>query len=172
MKIINYARVLAILPLITLADCHKIFKPKPERPGPYAFDVTLKMSPKSEVAMKDAVGISTEAYYFGQKAGAPLDYTVRQNRVELGDERWDLQPGVRRLHFEGTAIRKSDLAQTSDSEARVLVTVDIVSKDPEYVLTCKNYVGAIRQAQQRPPVIKCEFDAERYWEDHAESSAE
>jgi len=122
--------------------------------------------------MKDAVGISVEAYYFGRKPGAPSDYTVRQNRIELGDERWDFQPDVRRLHFEGGAIRKSDLARTSDGEAMVLVTNDIVSKDPEYVLTCKKYVGPIRQARQRTPVIECEFDAERYWEDRAESSAQ
>ncbi len=176
MKLANCMKALVLLPMaFGLADCDKIqavIKPKPDKPSPYAFDVMVKMSPKSEIVWNKTPGISVEAFYYGEAAPAYAAEADADGRIDLGDERWDYHPIAHRLHLKGVPIDPAQLAKTKDGQVRVFVTVEMGSRDPEYVLSCMNYTGTVRQAQQQVQTIGCQYDAERYWQDAAESAAE
>ncbi len=175
MKHLKFAATAALLPLVLcLNGCDQVqamLKPKPEKPGPYAFDFVIRMSPKSEAVMKKTPGIFVDAWYFGDAAPAYRAKADQLNRIELGDERWNFSNTTRRVHIEGQPIDTSKLSQTSDGVARVFLTADINSNDPGYVLTCHSFIGPIRQAQEHPQTLDCQFDAERYWEDVEASEA-
>ena len=169
MKFLNLARLLALLPLtLVLTQCDQVgalFGAK--KPGPYAFDLVLKMSPKADAATKpNPDGLFVDAYYYGDAAPAYRDQADTLNRIYLGRERWSYDGKVRRVHLEGESIDTSKLSQTSDGLVRVLVSVDGVGPSGDRA-ACHDYNGPIRQAQQKTPVLQCEFDAERYWENAA-----
>ena len=166
MKFSKLARLLALLPLaLALTQCNRIgglFGAK--KPGPYAFDLVLMMSPKADAATKpNPDGLIVEAYYYGDAAPAYRDEADTLNRIYLGRERWTYDGKVRRVHLEGEPIDTAKLSQTSDGLVRVLVSVDGVGASGNRA-ECHDYNGPVRQAQQHTPVLQCEFDAERYWE--------
>ncbi len=175
MKRGTIAKVFALVPLaLLLSQCDQVkavIKPRPAKPDPYAFDIIIRMSPKSEAAMKVSPGFAVEAYYYGDALPAYQGEADDQNRIRLGDERWNCDANTRRVHMDGKSIDTSALAKTRDG-VRVFLSGDITSGDPGYVLSCRSYTGTVRQAQKTPPTIDCEYDAERYWEDTAASSAE
>jgi hypothetical protein len=163
----NIAGRLSWLPLVlALTQCDRIdamMKPKAKEPGPYAFDITLKVSPKGEAALKQAPdGLFVDAWYYGQAAPGYRGQADRLNRIYLGDERSNYPATVRRIHLKGEAIDASKLSQTSDGQPMVLLSVG-GGGTLDNPLSCHDYIGQVRHAQQRPPVLYCEFDTEHYW---------
>jgi len=174
MKFLNFVKLIVLLPLaLALTDCDRVgvlLKPKPEKPGPYAFDVVLKMSPKAEAALKrPGSGLVVDAWYYGDAAPAYRAQADKLNRIYLGDEQWNYSGNARRIHLRGEPIDAAQLPQTRDGQPQVLVSVNSAEGDPDNMLSCHDYIGPIRLAQQHTPVLDCEFDTENYWD---ETSAE
>ncbi len=175
MRLSTLAKLAALLPLIGLTHCdqvHALFKPKPEKPSPYAFDLVLKVSPKAEAAMKgNAEDISLDVWYYGVAAPAFRAEADQLNRIDLGAERWSYSPGTRHVHLHGGPIDTAKLAHTTDGQVQVFVSGGIGGRfDPP--LICHDYIDSVRHAQQVTPVLHCEFETERYWADAAESSSQ
>jgi len=163
----KFAKLFALLPLVfALTDCNRIealFKPK--KPSPYAFDLILKMSPRAEAALKrpDA-GLVVYASYYGDAAPAYRARADKLNRIYLGEEYWTYSGHARRVHLHGEPIDTARLSQTRDGQPQALVSVTLAQGDPDDMMACHDYIGPIRLAQQQIPVLDCEFESERYWE--------
>lgn len=168
-KHLKTAGLLPLLLLLTQCDqVEALFKPKPEKPSPYAFDVILKMSPEAEAELhKPHAGLSAEAWYYGDAAPAHRDDADKLNRIVLGAEDWTYAAGTRKLHLHGDGIDPAKLAEVRDGQPQVILTVWIrvgsMAGDPDNPLSCQ-YTGMVRVAQRQPPVMHCEYDTERYWE--------
>lgn len=169
MKLYTIARVLAVLPLaVVLAHCDQTPKPVPAKPGTYAFDLTVKMSPKAEAALKTGPdGLVADAWYYGDAAPAFRDKADSMGRISVGDENWTYSTNARRMHMKGEAVDVSKLPQIRAGEVLVFLTIDVHGSDPDNPIKCHDYIAPVRVAQQKPPVVTCEFDTERYWEDMA-----
>ncbi len=172
-------KIAGLVPLLLLTQCDRVeavFRPKPVKPSPYAFDVVLKMSPKAEAELKQPdAGLSVDSWYYGDAAPAHHDEADSLNRIFLGKEDWNYPAGTRRLHLHGEPIDASRLAETRDGQPQVLLNVWIrvgnIEGDPDNPLSCE-YTGLIRAAQQQTPVLHCEFDTEHYWEDASSDSSD
>lgn len=176
MRLQTFIRLLGVIPLtLALTQCDQaagIFKQKPKPPGPYAYEVVLRVSPRGEAALKQNTdGIFVDAWYYGQAMPAYRDQADRLNRIYLGNERWTYPSTARRLHLRGEVIDTSKLSQIREGEPMVLLSVG-PGGSPENPLSCHDYIGSVRQARQKTPVFYCEFDSERYWEEASASSAE
>ncbi|MGZ3305576.1 MAG: hypothetical protein ACXU8U_06915 [Asticcacaulis sp.] len=167
-KSLRIAGLASILVMLTQCDqVHALFKPKPAKPGPYAFDLTLEMSPKAEAELKQpGKGLSIDASYYGDAAPAYRSEADKLNRIYLGEERWDYSAGARRIHLHGEPIDTSKLPQTRDGEVQTVVSVHLSESSPDDPFTCHYYVGPVRRAQQYPQVVRCELDGETYWDSH------
>lgn len=168
------AKSLAVLPLVVaLAHCDQTPKPVAAKPGTYAFDVSLKMSPRAEAALKTSPNpMVVDAWYYGDAAPAFHDKADTMGRIDLGDENWNFSANARRMHLKGEAVDVSKLPQIRNGEVLVFLTVETGAGTPENPVNCHAYIGSVRLAQQRPPVLTCEFDTERYWEDASDSSSQ
>jgi len=173
MKLHAIAKILAVLPLaIVLTHCDQTPKPKLAKPGIYAFDVSVKLSPKAEAAVKQQgeLEITADAWYYGDALPAYRDKADNLGRIFLGDETWTFSRNARRMHLKGEAIDTGLLPQVRDGQPLVFLSVTIPAGNPENPVKCHDYIAPVRAAQQTPPVLTCEFDTERYWEDLAESA--
>lgn len=171
MTFLNLAKLLVMAPLLlALSDCGRadaVLKPKPKRPSPYAFDLVLRMSPRAEAALKrPGSTLSVDAEYYGDAAPAYRAQADPINRIYLGEEHWTYSGNARRVHLHGEPIDTSKLPQTRDGQAQVIVSVT-GSSAPDDLLSCHDYIGFIHSAQEQAPVLDCEFDTERYWDDVA-----
>ncbi len=174
MKFHAIAKTLAVLPLaVALTHCDQADQPKLAKPGTYAFDITVKMSPRAEAALKQSkTGLVVDAWYYGDAAPRYRDKADSLGRIFLGDENWSFSSNARKMHLKGEPIELAGLAQVRDGQPLVLLSVETAEGDPDNPIKCHDYIGAIRAAQQTPPVLLCEFDTERYWEDAAESAGQ
>ncbi len=173
MTLPNLARALAVLPLaLVLMQCdriHALFKPKP---SPYAFDVTLQVSPEGEAALKHSQGLYVKASYYGYAAPAWRAQADNLNRLYLGDESWNYPSTARRIHLHGEPIDTSVLPHTTDGQAYVVLSINglVGGPDDEDLLKCHDYIGTVQFAREHPQVLQCEFDSEDYWENVAASA--
>ncbi|WP_443749613.1 hypothetical protein [Asticcacaulis solisilvae] len=174
MKLSTVAKGLAVLPLVVaLANCSQEHKPVLAKPGTYAFDITVRISPKAEAALKKSgAGLTVDAWYYGDAAPAHMDQADKLGRIFLGDENWNFSGNARKMHLKGEPIDTSKLPQTRDGQPQVLLSVEPDGGDPDNMLKCHDFIGKVQLAQQTPPVILCEFDTERYWEDNADSASQ
>jgi len=168
MKVLSFARLLALLPLtLALTQCDRIdaiLKPKPKKPGPYAFDLILKMSPKGEAALKQSPdGLFVDAWYYNTAAPAYRKEADSMNRISLGTERWTYPNHVRRVHLRGEIVDKAKLSHTVDGQPNIIASVSARGGNPDNMLTCHDYIGSVSLARQKTPVLRCEFDTEHYW---------
>jgi len=166
------ARSLAVLPLaVVLTHCDQAEKPVLAKPGTYAFDVSIKLSPKAEAALKQQGEgeIAVDAWYYGDALPAYRDKADTLGRIFLGDETWNFSRNARRMHVKGEPIDAGKLPRVRDGQPQVFLTVAIPAGSPENPVKCHEYIASVRLAQQKPPVLTCEFDTERYWEDMADS---
>jgi len=175
MKLHVIGKILAVLPLaLVLTHCDQTPKPKLASPGTYAFDVSVKLSPKAEAALKQQTEgeITADAWYYGDALPAYRDKADNLGRIFLGDETWTFSRNARRMHLKGEAIDTGLLPQVRDGQPLVFLSVTIPAGDPENPVKCHDYIAPVHQAQQTPPVLTCEFDTERYWEDIADSASQ
>ena len=172
MKFSTIAKLLAVLPLaMTLTNCDKP-KPKTAPAGTYAFDVMVRLSPKAEAAMKTSPdGFVVDAWYYGDALPAHRDKADQFGRIFLGDENWNFSANARKMHLHGEPIDLDKLAQVRDGQPMVNLTVESVAGNPDNPLKCHAFIGPVRQAQQKTPVLTCEFDTEQYWESGDGASA-
>lgn len=175
----NLARALMLLPLTAaLTQCdkiHALLKPKPEKPGPYAFDVMLEMSPQGEAALKHSQGLFVKASYYGYAKPAYRGDADSLNRLYLGDESWTYSANARKVHLKGEPIDRSVLPHTTDGQAYVVLSVNglVGGPDNEDTLGCHSYIGTIQFAREHPQVLRCEFESEHYWDSaSAETSSQ
>jgi len=172
----NILTIVVLVPTsLLLSNCDNGPKGRPIKPGTYAFDVALKMSPKAEAVLKEPnAGLFVDIWYYGEAAPAHKGDADELNRVFLGKDDLTFSASTRRLHLKGEAIDSSKLAETRDGQPEVILTVDLTQGprigDPDNPLSCE-YSGLISVAQRTPPVIQCEFETEHYWESVSDRSA-
>ena len=172
MKLSTWAGYLAVVPLATaLSGCDDT-KPKSPVKSVYAFDVAIKLSPKAEAAMKTSPdGFVVDAWYYGIAKPEYRDKADQLNRIFLGDENWNFSANARKMHLHGEPIDTAKLNQTIDGKPLVNLTVESMAGNPDNPLKCHAFIGPVSGAQQKTPVLTCEFDTEQYWETEADSSA-
>lgn len=163
--------LLALIGLtLAVSACDRIpglSKPKPEKPGPYAFDLTLRLSPKAAAAMKQTRdSLIVAGFYYGDAQAAYRKDADDLNRIHLGEERWGYSGDARKLHMHGEPIDTSKLSETRDGQPQVLVTVYSIRPigEPDDMLSCHHYIGSIRLAQQHTQVLDCQLDSENLWD--------
>jgi hypothetical protein len=173
----RYLKVAVLVPaLLLLGDCNKADTGvHTAKPGQYAFDIILKTSPKVEAMLKQPqTGLAVDSWYYGDAAPAHKADADDLNRIFLGKEDVNFPASARRLHLKGEAIDLDKLTETRDGQPQVLFSVMItrgpLMGDPDNPLSCE-YVGQIRVAQHTPPVVRCEFDSEDYWDSVSDDSA-
>ncbi|MBW8734695.1 MAG: hypothetical protein JF571_10385 [Asticcacaulis sp.] len=164
--------MLAVLPLaVALTNCDQADKPKLAKAGTYAFDISVKFSPKAEAVLKQSqAGLVVDAWYYGDAAPAAHDKADSLGRIFLGDENWNFSGNARKMHLKGEPIDTAKLPQIR-GPVLVFLTVETVAGDEDNPVKCHAFIGPIQQAQQTSPVITCEMDTEQYWEDVEESSS-
>ncbi len=159
--------------LIGLTNCDRVqalFKPKAEKPSPYAFDVAIRLSPKAEAIVKQShAGFYAKAFYYGDALPAYRKDADDINRIYLGDESWNYSGNARKMHFHGEPIDTSKFSETRDGQPQVMVTV--ASGTPNDPVTCHHYVGPVRIAQQQLQTLDCELDTETYWDDQSAAAS-
>ncbi len=169
MKLLTLA---ALVAAVTLTGCDHAKPKTAAAPGQYAFDVTVKLSPKAEAAMKTSPdGFVVDAWYYGLAKPQSRDKADQLNRIFLGDESWNFSANARKMHLHGEPIDATLLTQTVDGRPWVNLTVESVAGDPANPLKCKPFIGPVSGAQQATPVLTCEFETEPYWETAATSPA-
>lgn len=172
-KILKIALLAPLLMGLTQCDrIHGMFKPKPEKPSPYAFDVMIRLSPKAEAAMKQPdTSFYVKAYYYGDALPAYRKDADDINRVYLGDETWNVSGNARKIHLHGEPIDVSKLSETRDGQPQVLLSINGSAGSPDNPLSCHHYTGPIRLAQQHLQTLDCEFDTETYWDDQSDAAS-
>lgn len=172
MKFSTIARLCAVLPLVfAVTGCEKP-KPKAAPAGTYAFDLMVKLSPKAEAAMKTSPdGFVVDAWYYGDALPAHRDKADQFGRIFLGDENWNFSANARKMHLHGEPIDMDTLAQVRDGQPLVNLTVESVAGNLDNPLKCHTFIGTVRQAQQKTPVLTCELDTDSYWETSADASS-
>ncbi len=180
MTILKILKIAALVPLVLgLTQCDRVqalLKPKPDKPGPYAFDLVLKLSPKAEAAMKQSRdSFIVAGLYYGDAKPAYRKDADDLNRIHLGEERWGYSGLARKVHMHGEPIDTSKLPETRDGQPYVLITVYTIEPigDPDDLVSCHQYVGPIRLAQQQTQMLYCQLDSENAWGDQsAEASSQ
>jgi len=147
-------------PALLLCQCDAM-KPKPKAPSPYAYTVLLKFTPMAEAAMnrtKDTIDV--DAYYYGDPTPAAASRADKLGRLVLGDETVGWSGNTRRVHLEGTI----DASLLKDIRGEPQVLISVMSRTnpdaaQDQLIHCKTWIGTVKMARERSPVIGCELDA-------------
>ena len=146
-----------LLPLLfSLCQCQPT---KPAKPGPYAYDLTLQLTPAAEAKLKASDRhFTVDAYYYGMAKPEYRDKADKLNRLDVGYDKGALDARARRIHMTGDGIDTSAFPQIMDGAPYVLITIRTATKAsfPDELLYCHNYAGTIKDAQIHPPVIGCD----------------
>ena len=148
---------LAPLPLL-LSQC-QVEKPKPKAPTPYAASARLAYTPMALAAMirtKDTIAV--DAYYYGDPTPQALPKADRLGRLALSDERYGWTNDVRRVQFEGNV--DTSLLPQIRGEPQLFVDAESLGADggSDDLIHCKTWIGTVKMAQAKPPLIACELD--------------
>ena len=132
---------------------------KPKAPSPYASAVVVKftsMAMASMVHEKDAFVVG--AYYYGDPTPAALAKADKMGRLVLGQERVAWSNNTRRVKLPG-AIDTSLLPQIR-GEPQMMINVYSVTPEgaSDELIACKSWIGSVKEAQAKPPVIGCELE--------------
>jgi hypothetical protein len=156
----NRLKLAALAPLsLLLWQCHAAEKPKATAPSPYAVSVRLAYTPMALAALireKDTVGV--DAYYYGDPKPEAQSKADKLGRLALADELHGWSPDTRRVPFGGN-IDTSLLPDLRD-EPQLLVSADSIGSDggSDQLIACKTWIGTVKNAQAKPPLIACELD--------------
>ncbi len=165
-KVLKLACV-AALPLL-LCQCEGL---KPKTPSPYASNVRLAFTPMSLADMADKKDtIVVVAYYFGdplhpgRESVSDADRLIQGAKVDavgrfiLGEERYGWSLDARRVHLDGN-FDKSLLPQIR-GPVQMIVTAYSIQPDAasDDLIHCKTWIGTVKMAQERPPLIACELE--------------
>jgi hypothetical protein len=155
-------RILTAVCLAPLAaglwQCNQA-KPKPAGPSPYAATVVLKFTPMAQAALvKNKDTLVVNAYYYGDPTPQAAARADRLGRLELADEYDGWANNARRVPVAGH-IDTALLPQIR-GEPQLLVDVYSVTTigAQDDLLHCKTWIGTVKMAQARSPVIGCELE--------------
>ncbi len=149
------AACLAPLALL-LCQCDAL---KPKAPSPYAADVTLKFTPMAAAALAQAKdNIVVLAYFYGDPKPEAKAKADNLGRLVLGSERSGWSNNTRLVHLSGKI--DASLLPSIRGEPQLLVSVYSVMPDgsSDDLIACKTWIGTVKGAQARSPVIGCELE--------------
>lgn len=150
-------KALAILPLaLLLSQCEQ----KPSGPSPYAFDVTLDITPEAAEVMKARNShFVVAALYFGRAKPEARARANAQGRIKLGYEQIGLGQGATRLHLPVETFDEALLADIN-GEPQVMINVfsagDVGARDD--LARCKTFTGYLKTVKTQPPVLSCDIN--------------
>ncbi len=146
-----------LLPLVVaLCQCAPA---KPKGPSPYASSVRMAFTPMAMAALTQAKdSFVVVAYYYGDPTPAAQKNVDDVGRLALGEDRdaWALNTHL--VHLAGN-IDTSLLSQVRDAP-QVLITAHAstpIGGDDD-ILHCKTWIGTVKNAQEKPPLIACELE--------------
>jgi hypothetical protein len=132
---------------------------EPVKPGPYAYDLTLQLTPAAEAKLKASDRhFTVDAYYYGKAKPENRAKADELNRLDLGYDKQAFSGQSRHLQMTGEGIDPKLLVQVLDGEPYVMATIRTATKAgfPDELLSCHTYVGTIRDARRLPPVVICD----------------
>ncbi len=147
---------LMLASMLGLCQCERASTPKP---GPYAYDLTLQLTPAAEAKLKASDRhFTVDAYYYGMARPQYRAQADKLNRLDIGYDKVAFDGRARRMHMTGDGIDPKIFPQIMDGQPYVLVTIRTATKAgfPDELLYCHNYAGTVREAQINPPVIGCD----------------
>ena len=148
---------LASLPLL-LCQC-QAEKPKPKGPTPYAATIRIAYTPMALAAMiRNQNTLAVDAYYYGYPTPQALPKADKLGRLALSDERLGWSSDTRRVRFDGNV--DTSLLPEIRGEPQLMVGAESLGPDgvSDDLLSCKTWIGTVKTAQARPPLIACELD--------------
>lgn len=131
----------------------------PAKPGPYAYDLILQLTPAAEAKLKASDRhFTVDAYYYGMAKPEYREKADKLNRLDIGYDKVAFDARTRHIHMTGDGIDPKIFPQVMDGQPYVLVTVRTATKAgfPDELLYCHNYAGTISDAQIHSPVIGCD----------------
>jgi len=147
---------LALTLMLGLSQCEQAKQPAP---GPYAYDLTLQLTPAAETKLKASDRhFTVDAYYYGMAKAEYREKADKLNRLDIGYDKGAFDARTRRIHMSGEGIDTTLFPQIMDGAPYVLITIRTATKAgfPDELLYCHNYAGTIKDAQIHPPVIGCD----------------
>lgn len=149
------ARRLALgLLAIGLCQCQAKETGSPET----TFDIDLNIAPDTLKTLQAAGDkVTVDVYYFGPATPEHQKDADEEGRIRLGDDLFDVKPGVRTLKVTGAGIDRSLLGQVVNREPHVMVwaySTDTVGQNTQRI-SCDYAFAAIRDARTRPVKVTC-----------------
>lgn len=153
----KYLKALAVLPLmLVLSQCEQ----KPSGPSPYAFDVTLDITPEASAVMKaNKSHFVAAAFYFGRAKPETRAKANPQGRIKLGYEQIGLADGATSLHLP---VADFDTSLLGDINGEPQVMLHVYSAGAvgarDDLVRCKSYTAYLSTAKAQPPTLKCDLN--------------
>jgi len=148
---------LAPLPLF-LWQCHAE-KPKPRAPTPYVTTVRIAYTPMALAAMiHNKNTLAVDAHYYGDPTPQALPKADKLGRLALSDERYGWSSDARRVQFDGNI--DTSLLPEIRGEPQLMIGAESLGPDgvSDDLMSCKTWIGTVKMAQAKPPLIACELD--------------
>ena len=153
-------RFLIAAGLVPMAAClWQCDTAKPKGPSPYAVTVRIAFTPMARAAMdrtKDDIDVN--GYYYGDPTPQALAKADALHRLVLLDESASWPGNITHVTLTGNI----DTSQLSNirGEPQLLVTAYSVTdiKAQDELIHCKTWIGTVKNAQARPPLIACELE--------------
>ena len=152
-------KVLCLAPLaIGLCQCDGL-KSKPKAPSPYAASVRLAYTPMARAAMianKDTLVVN--AYYYGDPTPQSVGKADELHRISLSDERYGWTVDAHEIKIDGNI--DTSLLPEIQGAPQLLVHAYSIKPDAtqDELLRCKTWIGTVKEAQARAPLIACELE--------------
>jgi len=159
-------RLLAMACLVPLvAGLGACGQSRPKAPSPYAWNVRMAFTPMALKEMaKNNDTFAVLAYYYGDPTPQARSVPAANKAIDalgrliVGEERYGWTANQRRVHLDGNI--DTSLLPNIRGDVQVLVSAYSVTKEgaSDDLIACKTWIGTIKMAQEKPPLIACELD--------------
>lgn len=125
-------------------------------PGPYPFDVQLKLSAETKQRLADLKEeVTVSAMFFGEPNAAGKKHADEMDQINLGDDSVNVPPVDQTVRITGVNLDKKALAWI-EGEPMLLINVYTARKaDENNLIDCGIFQDPIKLAQAKPIVIEC-----------------
>jgi hypothetical protein len=132
---------------------------RPKAASPYASTIRTAFTPMALADMaRNKDNFAVIAYYYGDPTPQHREKLDEVGRLILGEERHGWTTNARRVPLDGDV--DTSLLPQIRGQVQMLVTAYSVTPigASDDLIHCKSWIGTVKMAQARPPLIACELE--------------